>query len=91
MSYTLSDDICNFSITIEKIITHLRKFKNNKASGTEGINGKFHKYVSDNLAFLLFFAYIHDFFIRKTVFCRFVIIMTIPLLVISMVISCITF
>ncbi len=40
--------------------------------------------------FNFYFAYIHNFFIRKTVFCGFVIIMTIALLVTSMVILCLT-
>ncbi len=52
--------------------------------------GSFFHFCQYVLFFLLFFAYIHDFLIRKTVFCGFVIIMTISLLVTSMVILCLT-
>ena len=54
---SLSEDICNGPITIEEIIAHLGRLKNNKAAGADGIPGEFLKYVTDELCEPLFVLY----------------------------------
>ena len=54
---TLSDDICNSPITEEEIKTHLRKLKNRKAAGADGIPGEFLKYAADELCDPLLLIY----------------------------------
>ena len=53
----LSDAICNSPITLEEIRTHLRKIKNNKAAGADGIPGEFLKYVPDDICMPLLVIY----------------------------------
>ena len=53
----LTNDICNSPITIDEIQTHLRKLKNRKAAGADGISGEFLKHVSDDMAPMLYTLY----------------------------------
>jgi hypothetical protein len=46
---TLTNDICNSPITLEEIEVHLKKLKNQKAAGADGLSGEFLKYVSDDI------------------------------------------
>ncbi len=50
----LSDDICNSAITMDEIQTHLKKLRNNKAAGIDGLCGEFFKYAFEQIAPLLF-------------------------------------
>ena len=53
----LSDEICNSPITIDEIETHLKKLKNHKAAGVDGLSGEFLKYVPDKLGPMLYALY----------------------------------
>ena len=45
----ISHDICNTTIQTDEIRTHLKKLKNNKAAGVDGISAEFLKNVPDDL------------------------------------------
>ena len=47
---SLTDEICNSPITMEEIETHLKKLKNHRAAGADGLSGEFLKCVSADLA-----------------------------------------
>ena len=53
----LTDDICNGPITVEEVTTHLRKLKNNKAAGSDGIPAEFLKYACDDICMPLCAVY----------------------------------
>ncbi len=46
----LSHDFCNDEMSIDEIKSHLKKLKNNKAAGTDGLAGEFYKSVPDDLS-----------------------------------------
>ena len=46
---SMTDEICNSPITLDEINTHIRKLKNNKAAGIDGVSGEFIKYACDEL------------------------------------------
>ena len=45
----ISQQICDSKITMAEVSMHLRKLKNNKASGIDGIPAEFYKYASEKL------------------------------------------
>ena len=59
---SMSEDICDKTITENEVVLHMTKLKNNKAAGVDGIPGEFYKYVTDELVtpFCAIFNYIFD-------------------------------
>ena len=58
----ITEHICDSTITEDEVALHIRKLKNNKASGTDGIPGEFYRYVTNELVtpFCTIFNYIFD-------------------------------
>ncbi len=50
-SKALIHDICNSPISIEEIITSIKRQKNDKACGIDGISFEFYKYALDQLGY----------------------------------------
>ena len=59
---TVTDHVCDSVITEDEVAIHIRKLKNNKASGTDGIPGEFYRYIADELVtpFCTIFNYIFE-------------------------------
>ena len=58
----LAADICDGRITESEVALHIKKLKNNKASGIDGITGEFYKCITQELItpFCTIFNYIFD-------------------------------
>jgi len=48
-SENLYENICDSVITDEEVLLHIKKLKNNKASGNDGIPSEFYKYAAEKL------------------------------------------
>jgi exonuclease III/hypoxanthine phosphoribosyltransferase len=49
----LANEICNAPITHDEVTVHLKKLKNNKSAGTDGLVAEFIKYAPDKIASIL--------------------------------------
>jgi len=47
--HSLADDICNSTITMDEIRYHVKRLKNNKAAGNDGLVGEFLKYAPESV------------------------------------------
>ena len=54
---SIENDICNAPIRQEEVIIHLRKLKNKKAPGYDGIVGEFLKFAPENIVEILYLVF----------------------------------
>ena len=59
---SITDYICDSVITEEEVLLHMKRLKNGKAAGIDGIPSEFYKHVTNELAvpFCTIFNYIFD-------------------------------